>query len=100
MVVGLSSRVTDVVPQARRAIVGITGQLGSFKLLRDWEVLVLLNRCNVKAALSEGAISIEALTSWRSSAMSAMNGLLNTLDFEFESRVVKEAALLWPEATT
>ena len=98
MVVGVSSRVTDVATQARRAIVGITGQLGSFKLLRDWEVLLSLNRCNLKAELSEAAISIEALTSWRNSAMYAMNSLLDTLNLEFESRVVKEAALLWPKA--
>ncbi len=98
MVVDVSSRVTDVATQSRRAIVGITGALGSFRLLRDWEVLRSLNRCNLKSESPDGAFDTEALTSWRSSAMSALNDLLDTVDLQFGSRVVKESALVWPTA--
>jgi hypothetical protein len=96
MVVDVSSRVTDVATQSRRAIVGITGTFGSFRLLRDWEVLHSLNRCNLKSEPPDGVFDTEALTGWRSSAMSALNELLDTVDLQFESRVVKESALFWP----
>jgi hypothetical protein len=96
MVVDVSSRVTDVATQSRRAIVGITGAVGSFRLLRDWEVLRSLNRCNLKSESPDGAFDTEALTSWRSSAMSALSDLLDTVDLQFGSRVVKESALVWP----
>ena len=98
MVVDVSSRVTDVATQSRRAIVGITGSVGSFRLLRDWEVLRSLNRCNLKSESPDGAFDTEALTSWRSSAMSALNDLLDTVDLQFGSRVVKESALVWTTA--
>jgi hypothetical protein len=98
MVVDVSSRVTDVATQSRRAIVGITGSVCSFRLLRDWEVLRSLNRCNLKSESPDGAFDTEALTSWRSSAMSALNDLLDTVDLQFGSRVVKESALVWTTA--
>ena len=98
MVVDVSSRVTDVATQSRRAIVGITGAIGSFRLLRDWEVLRTLNRCNLKSEPTDGTFDTEALTGWRSSAMSALNDLLDTVDLQFGSRVVKESALVWPTA--
>lgn len=98
MVVDVSSKVTDVATQARRAIVGITGAVGSFRLLRDWEVLRSLNRCNLKSEPPDGAFDTEALTSWRSSAMSALDDLLDTVDLQFGSRIVKESALVWPTA--
>lgn len=42
--------------------------VGSFRLLRDWEVLRFLNPCNLKSEPSDGAFDTEALTGWRSSA--------------------------------
>jgi hypothetical protein len=96
MVVDVSSRVTDVATQSRRAIVGITGAVGSFRLLRDWEVLRSLNRCSLKSESQDGALDTEALTSWRIAAMSAINDFLDTMDLQFGSRVVKESALVWP----
>ncbi len=100
MVVDGSGRVTDVAKQSRRAIVGITGTVGSFRLLRDWEVLRSLNCCNLKSEPLDGVFETQALTDWRSSAMSALNDLLNTVDLQFGSRVIKESALVWPTATT
>ena len=71
---------------------------GSYRLLRDWEVLRTLNRCNLKSESPDGAFDTEALTGWRSSAMSALNDLLDSVDLQFGSRVVKESALVWPTA--
>jgi hypothetical protein len=95
MVVDVSSRVTDVATQSRRAIFGITGSVGSFRLLRDWEVLRSLNRCNLKSESPDGPFDTEALTSWRTSALTALSDLLDTVDLQFGSRVVKESALVW-----
>ncbi len=98
MVIEVSSRVTDVPTQSRRTIVGITGALGSLRLLRDWEVLTSLNRCNLKSESPDIVFDTEALTSWKGAAMAGLNELLDTVDLQFGSRVVKESALLWPVA--
>lgn len=98
VVVQVSSKVTDVVGQSRRAIVGITGPVGSFRLLRDWEVLRALNRCNLKPEPQEGTFDNDVLAGWRSSAMTAIDDLLDTLDLQFTARMVKESALIWPAA--
>ena len=98
MVVDVSSRVTDVTTQSRRAIVGITGAVGSFKLLRDWEVLRPLNRSNLKSESLEGVFDAEVLRRWRVSALAALNELLDGVDLQFGSRVAKESALVWPAA--
>ena len=89
---------TDVDAHSRRAIVGITGAVGSFRLLRDWEVLRSLNGCSLKSEPPDGAFDTEDLAGWRSAAMSALDDLLDTVHLQFGSRVVKESALVWPTA--
>jgi ERCC4-related helicase len=96
MVLEVSTRVTDAAVPSRRAIVGITGTLGGFKVLRDWEVLRLLNRCNPKLDPLPGAIDADVLTRWRDAATAAADEFLDKLDLQFQSRVVKESALMWP----
>jgi hypothetical protein len=98
MVVHVHSRVTDETGQSRRTMLGITGPVDNFKLLRDWEVLRLLNRCNVKSERIAGSLAIKAVAEWRDAAMSALNGLPETIDLQLASKVVTEAALLWPAA--
>jgi len=95
MVVDVSSRVTDLSTQSRRAIVGITGAIGNFRLLRDWEVLRTLNDCDLKLEAPDGGFDPEAIERWRSSAISALASLLDDVDLNFDSRVVKESALIW-----
>jgi hypothetical protein len=58
-------------------------------------VLRSLNRCNLKSESPDGAFDTEALTSWRTSALAALSDLLDTVDLQFGSRVVKESALVW-----
>jgi len=96
MVVDVSSRVTDVDRQSRRAIVGVTGGSAAFKLLRDWEVLRLLNRFSVKADPFDLSIATDTLANWRELALSTLDELIESVDLQVESRVVKEAALFWP----
>ena len=96
LVVDVSSRVTDVAIHERRSIFGVTGHVGSFRLIRDWEVLLTLNRCSVKADPSDEMFDAERLTRWRDFAMSALDELLDSVDLQFDSKVVKESALIWP----
>ena len=96
MVLEVSSRVTDVAATSRRAILGVKGWTGSFKALRDWEVLRFLNRCSLKSDSSVAAVDVQALTDWREAATACAEELLDKLDLQFGSRVVKESALLWP----
>jgi ERCC4-related helicase len=97
IVFDVSSRVTDVSSSTRRAIVGVTGGEGDFAVLRDWEVLRLLNRSVLRSEPFTGAFDTTALTQWRTAATEAVDSLLDLLDLQFGSRVVKESALLWPD---
>jgi hypothetical protein len=96
IVLNLSSRVTDVSALSQRLIVGITGAVGDYRLLRDWEVLRLINECYLKSEPAEIVLSDEALKTWRELAMSALNDLLNTIEVQVESKIVTESALIWP----
>jgi hypothetical protein len=97
MVFDVSSRVTDVSQSTRRVIVGVTGVAGEFTLLRDWEVLRLLNRCALRSEPFAGPVDADAVTRWRAAATQAFDPLLDSLDLQFGSRVVKESALIWPD---
>ena len=96
IVLNLSSRVTDVSALSQRLIVGITGAVGDFRLLRDWEVLRLINECYLKSEPAEVGLSDETLTIWRDSAILALSDLLNTIEVQVESKIVNESALIWP----
>ena len=96
IVLNLSSRVTDVSALSQRLIVGITGAVGGFRLLRDWEVLRLINECYLKSGPAEVGLSDETLTIWRESAMLGLGDLLHTIEVQVESKVVNESALIWP----
>lgn len=96
MVLNISRRVTDIAAQPQRIIVAVTGSAGKFRLLRDWEVLRLLNECNFKSEPSADVLSIEVLDMWRNSGMADLNDLLKVIDIQMESRVVTESAFIWP----
>lgn len=96
MVLEVSSRVTDLATPSRRAIVGVTGKTGSFNVLRDWEVLRLLNRCNLKLDPHAETVEVSTLSQWREAAASMAEELLEGLDLRLGSQIVKESALMWP----
>lgn len=95
LVVLVSSRVTDVAAQSRRAIVGIVGGQGKFGMLRDWEVLGILNRCTLRSETIDIGVSYEILTNWRARAAAAANEMLPKALPDFEALLVEEFALLW-----
>jgi len=96
MVFEIASRVTDVAPSARRAIVGVSGWEGAFRLLRDWEILRLLNQSVLRAEPHAERVDAEALARWRRAATGVLDERLDTLDLQFRSPLIQESALFWP----
>ncbi|HJW55341.1 MAG TPA: DEAD/DEAH box helicase [Burkholderiaceae bacterium] len=98
LVISVSSRVTDYAGQSRRVVVGIAGEGSGLALLRDWEVLRLLNNCNLKPEITtEIMIAVESPPpEWVSAAMAAAPSLLAQIDLQFESVRIEELAVLWP----
>jgi len=43
-----------------------------------------------------GSIDVDLLTQWRGATTAPAGELLDKLDLQFGSRVVKESALMWP----
>lgn len=95
-VIAVSNRVTDKAGASRRLIFGVTGQPGSFRLLKDWELLRVLNQCALKA---EPAPAVEARAAqthqWLSEVSTAIPVLLGQVELPFESPHVAELAMLW-----
>lgn len=89
------SRITDSSLQSRRTLIGVSGRPGAFNLLRDWEVLKLLNRCNAKAEITEASIAFEEVVTWRKQAVEAANNLIESVDLQIDSPILKEVALVW-----
>ena len=98
LVIEVSSRVTDYAGQSRRIVAGITGPPTHLVLVRDWEVLRLLNKCNLKPeVVTAVADSVESASSaWVSAAMASAPSLLGQVELQFESVRVEGLALLWP----
>jgi hypothetical protein len=55
LVFAAMDRVTDSVQQTRRVLGAVTGRAGRFRLLKDWEVLRLVNTLPVKGEPTEAA---------------------------------------------
>lgn len=102
LVIEVSSRVTDHGGHARRAIAGISGQSGSFVLLRDWEVLRIVNVCSLKPdSTTTGSENLGAAAKeWVSAAIAAAPAQLAKMDMQFESVRAEQLALLWPSLPT
>lgn len=96
-VIEVSSRVTDYAGQSRRIIAGITNHENGFVLLRDWQILRLLNQCNLKPDVQTFAADDvhTAPSAWLSAAMASAPSLLTQIELQFESVLIKEIALLW-----
>ena len=95
----VSSRVTDKATGSRRLVFGVTSQDGEWSLLKDWQVLLALNECTLRAepalALPGRPASIE---SWLQQARTAAPDLLRAADLPFSSIHIAELALLWTDA--
>jgi hypothetical protein len=96
MIVNITSRVTDLGMQLGRTIVGVSGKVSSFKLVRDWEILFSLNSLQLKSEASANEFDVNTIAAWRVSAMSALMKILDSVDPQFDSKVIKESAIFWP----
>lgn len=97
LVIEVSSLVTDYAGLSRRIVAGITRDENGFVLLRDWQILRLVNQCNLKPDVQTLAVDdVEtAPSTWLSAAMASAPSLLTQIELQFESVLIKEIALLW-----
>lgn len=97
IVFNASPRVTDSAAPWSRVIFGVTGgMLGDFSLLKDWEVLKLLNRCVVRHEGSSSPLSREAVSAWRNAIGCDIDRILTGSEYSCASLAIKESALFWP----
>lgn len=95
-VIAVSNRVTDKAGATGRLILGIQVRSGQLTLLRDWEVLRVLNQCSLKA---EAAASLDGrgarIQSWMNEVAVGTPDILRAVELPFVSFHVSELALLW-----
>lgn len=96
LVLEVSSRVTDAAEHSGRAVMGLTGRPGAFLVLRDWEVLRLLNACSAKAARADAPFESAAAREWFESASASIPKTIDGADMQFGSKQVRTTALFWP----
>jgi superfamily II DNA or RNA helicase len=95
-VIAVSSKVTRGSKVFGRTVFGITGMPGAFSLLKDWEVLRLVNGCALKpepAAATEGWA--EAARGWVAQSSSVMPSLFGGEEPRFDTLHIEELAMLW-----
>jgi len=94
--IAVSNRVTDKAGATGRLIFGIQGRSGQLTLLKDWEVLRVLNQCSLKAeaaALLDGRGA--RIQSWMNEVAVGTLDILRAVELPFVSFHVSELALLW-----
>jgi superfamily II DNA or RNA helicase len=96
IILEVTSRLTDLIGPTKKAIVGIKGLPGNLCLLRDWEILRLLNSCMLKQVSSTKEMNFQKMSNWRKLVTAKIDELLGSFDFQFESPLIKESALFWP----
>jgi len=97
-VISVTSRVTERGAGPRRVIYGIKGQPDNLVLLKDWEVMRAIERCNlesdVSAPLSE--LRIQA-RQWLDHVDQVIPVLLSGQSLPFESFHMVDVAMLWAD---
>ncbi|WP_291986729.1 DEAD/DEAH box helicase [Candidatus Accumulibacter sp. ACC007] len=92
-----SDRVTDGGAYVRRAAMGVVQESAGLKVIRDWEVLRLLNRLeSPRMAVDKTAIESKQIESWVQEAKLAATEHLPQLDLPFSVPELTELLLLWP----
>jgi superfamily II DNA or RNA helicase len=92
----VSSRVTGNGDALRRLVFGISGQPGNLTLLRDWEVLRTLNRCELKSDPAPGlGRRAGQARAWLDHVAKATSTLLAGESLPFTSVHIAQVAVLW-----
>jgi hypothetical protein len=98
-VITVSSRVTGRGEASRRFVFGISGEPDNLVLLKDWEVLRLLNQCSLRAEPAPDVPGrAEQVQRWLTCASEAKSVLLAREALPFESLHVVDVAMLWADA--
>ncbi|MGF6858473.1 DEAD/DEAH box helicase [Paraburkholderia sp. CI3] len=98
-VIAVSSKVTGGSKASGRVVFGITGRPAAYKLLKDWEVLRLVNGCALKpepASAPEGWA--EEARDWVAQSSSVMGSLFEGNESSFDMLHIEELAMLWTGA--
>jgi len=98
-VLQISDRVTDGGSYVRSVIVGISMIDGKFQLLKDWQLLLVLNDMSmndVDSKLPDGKSVIE----WVEAARQNAGKFIPKLNLPFEVPDIRELILLWPANRT
>jgi hypothetical protein len=92
-----SDRVTDGGAHVRRTALGVVQDETGPTVIRDWEVLKLLNGLEVpRVAPGKKRIDASQMQSWVRDAKLAAAAHLPKLDLPFSVPELKEILLLWP----
>lgn len=97
LVLRLSSKLTDVSIQSQKTIVAISGKAEELKLLREWELLKLLNECHPSSELKTQEDLSDSGSSWYQTAIDSLNILLENSNFYLSSKDIQEIALFLPK---
>jgi ERCC4-related helicase len=94
-VLQINDRVTDSGSYVQSIIVGISQIEDGFELLKDWQVLLLLNNLNANDMDTQLPDPITTMT-WVQSAKQEVTKYISTLNLSFEVPEIRELILLWP----
>ncbi|MGT2430330.1 hypothetical protein ACU4HD_19445 [Cupriavidus basilensis] len=96
LVVEISSRVTDMSIPGCRVIAGVVGRAGDFALLKDWEVIRLLNKCALRADAITPEFPTTEVAGWVESASKHVLAQLEHLRLPFSSPQAATLAVFCP----
>ncbi|MBD5804509.1 RNA polymerase-associated protein RapA [Azoarcus sp. Aa7] len=94
-----SDRVTDGGAHVRRSAIGVIQDTTGLKVVRDWEILQILNRLDGRRMSgNKGSVEAREIESWIREARRVAVNYLPQLDLPFAVPELKELLLLWPSA--
>ena len=98
LLIKINDRVTDGGLHVQEALVGLAAHGDSFKILRDWEVLLKLNELDADDSAKKLPNSAEfSAAAWVERAKVAAYAFIPGLDLPFEVPEMQELVLLWPQ---
>ena len=96
LVLQISDRVTDGGAHVQEVLVGMAAQGDGYELLRDWQLLLLLNELSTSDCEGSLAEASEAVK-WIQNAKMAVAKHVPELDLPFAVPDIRDLLLLWPQ---
>ena len=98
LVLQISDRVTDGGSHVQEVLLGMAAQGDGYELLRDWQLLLLLNELSTTDCASSLPNTI-TVVDWIQKAKESITPYLPALDLPFAVPDIRELILLWPQET-